>query len=287
MAREEQLLSASIRKTFDDAQDTEKQLSGVMMSLAYGKPEALDDPNNSEVELRSDHEKTLRFYLTNLYRDVAILAERLGVPIFAKNVRKTLKSCGDKELAAMNLLDGADEFYSVRLKEVHWLFKPLATMTDGHAVTGLEIFETILRNAPNIIRAKNLEPTKELDVTNAVFEVLQFAFHDVVRDIQIPQLVKTYRPDFGVRSLMAAAEIKFATSEQEIKTSLDGIYTDMKGYSGHPDWRTFFAVIYTTEAILNQDKLEKECRGVSAEKNWSSIIVVGPGGRKAKQGKDN
>jgi hypothetical protein len=152
-------------------------------------------------------------------------------------------------------------------------------MTDGRAVTGIDIFRTILQNTPAIIRAKGLEPRNEAEVRSAVFEVLQFAFHDAVREIPVGQLFKTYKPDFGVRSLMAAAEYKFADSESEVKKALDEIYVDMKGYSGHYDWRTFFAVIYTTDALAHKEKLEDEFRGVKADVNWTPILVVGKGAR--------
>jgi hypothetical protein len=46
-------------------------------------------------------------------------------------------------------------------------------------------------------------------------------------------------PDIGVSSLMAAAEVKFVTTKQEAKAALDGIYADMKGYSGRDEWRSF------------------------------------------------
>jgi hypothetical protein len=103
-----------------------------------------------------------------------------------------------------------------------------------------------------------------------------------MREIPVGQLLKTYKPELGVRSLMAAAEYKFASSEAEVKKSLDEIYADMRGYYGHPEWRTFFAVIYTTDTLLHQKKLEEEFRGVKADVNWTPIIVVGKGGRGAK-----
>jgi hypothetical protein len=58
-----------------------------------------------------------------------------------------------------------------------------------------------------------------------------------------------------------------------------------RGYYGHPEWRTFFAVIYTTDTLLHQKKLEEEFRGVKADVNWTPIIVVGKGGRGAKTAK--
>lgn len=171
---------------------------------------------------------------------------------------------------------------SATLGKAHGFYDSLATIAEGGAVTGLRVFETILKNTPAIIRAKGIEPSSEAEVRAAIYDVLKFAFHDAVREIPVAQVLKVYKPDLGVRSLMAAAEYKFADTEAEVKKALDEIYADMKGYSGHDDWRTFFAVIYTTDALVHQDKLEAEFRGVKADVNWAPIILVGKGGRKKK-----
>lgn len=34
----------------------------------------------------------------------------------------------------------------------------------------------------------------------------------------------------------------FVNDDDELKAAIDGIYADMRGYRGHYDWRTFFAV---------------------------------------------
>jgi hypothetical protein len=60
---------------------------------------------------------------------------------------------------------------------------------------------------------------------------MSFSFRDVTREIPVPKIFKTYKPDIGVPSLMVAAEYKFIDSHQEAKNALDEIYADMKGYS--------------------------------------------------------
>jgi hypothetical protein len=152
-------------------------------------------------------------------------------------------------------------------------------------LTGLDVFRNILQNTPAIVKLKALEPTNEAVVRKAIFEVLKISFHDAVREIPIGQLLKTYKPDLGVRSLMAAAEYKFCSSETELKKSVGEVFSDMKGYEGHHEWRNFYAVFYTTEPILHQDRLEKEFAGVKANANWTPIIVVGRGRRPVKPAK--
>jgi len=155
-------------------------------------------------------------------------------------------------------------------------------MTRGRAVTGPGVFETVLQNTPKIIEAKNLVPSNEAQVRHAVMEVLGFCFRDVVREIPISKNIKVYKPDIGVTSLMAAPEYKFIDSREKAKQSLGELYTDMKGYSGRYDWRSFYAVLYMTGPFYSQKDVDEEFRVVKADLSWTPIVVVGAGSRQSK-----
>jgi hypothetical protein len=58
--------------------------------------------------------------------------------------------------------------------------------------------------------------------------------------------------------------------------------TDMRGYAGHHAWLSFYAVLYMTENFYNQADVDHEFRLVKADRNWTPLVVVGPGTRKAK-----
>eukprot|EP01035_Chromulina_nebulosa_P038900 gene38901-52539_t len=111
-------------------------------------------------------------------------------------------------------------FHSPPLAAARSLYGSLAVMTEGRAVTGLGVFETILSNTPKIIDQAEAEPSKEADVQRAVLSVLRHAFRDVVQDIHLGKNLKVYKPDIGVRSLMAAAEYKFIDSATEAKATV-------------------------------------------------------------------
>ena len=221
-------------------------------------------------------QETLAYWINKIFGDLAILAELLGLPLLAARV---VKATPAKNVTAMGVVPWSDDLQSATLGTAARFYDSIATIAEGGAVTGLSVFETILKNTPAIIRAKGIEPKSEADVRAAIYEILKFSFHDAVREIPVAQILKVYKPDLGVRSLMAAAEYKFSDSEAEVKKALDEIYADMKGYSGYDEWRTFFAVIYTTDAIVHQDKLEAEFRGIKADINWTPIILVGKGSR--------
>ena len=220
----------------------------------------------------------LVFLIEKVFRDTAILAERLGLPAYRKDVVRKMRSFANLEDIEISHWDSA--FHSPALAAARALYSSLAVMTEGREVTGLGVFETILKNTHKIIKYANLEPTTEAEVRKAVLKVLAFSFVDVVREIPLDKTIKTYRPDIGVRSLMAA---KFIDSEKEAKTALDGIYADMHGYTGHLEWRSFYAVLYKTSEFYSQADVERNFVVVKADLSWQPIVVVGQGGRLARK----
>ena len=275
---EEQLLAASIGETFSDAH------------RALVKYEHVASVNTSDNVEEGDHAddlgdatEYLRFLVEKAYRDTAILAERLGLPAYRKDIMKKMRSFPNLADAGPTRFDPA--FHSPPLAAVRSLYGSLATMTEGRAVTGLGVFETILANTPKIIDQGEVEPSKEADVQRAVLSVLRHAFRDVVQDIHLGKNLKVYKPDIGVRSLMAAAEYKFINSAAEAKTALDGIYADMRGYSGHHEWRSFYAVLYMTQPFFTQADAEAEFELVKADLSWKPMVMVGPGARSKRRAK--
>jgi hypothetical protein len=272
MPLEEQLITASLTDTFHEANKVLEQL------FKLGPRSAKEAEELSEEFEQADH--FLSYYVEKAFRDTCILAERLGLPLLRKEIAKARAKI--KDLKETELLPDEFTFHSPPLQVARDYFASLQTMTQGRDITGLGIFENILQNAGRIVHGLGIEPSNEKHVRDGLRKVLSFAFPDVVKELPIPKTLKTYRPDIGVISLMAAAEVKFATTKQEATVALDGIYTDMKGYSGRDDWRSFYAVIYMTEPFYSQKDAEGEFRLVKAELSWTPFVVFGGGARKNK-----
>ncbi|MEH2623875.1 hypothetical protein V1292_001930 [Bradyrhizobium sp. AZCC 1719] len=145
------------------------------------------------------------------------------------------------------------------------------------------MFENILQSAAKIMKSRGLTPANETEITKQIREVLQFAFPGEVRVPTIEKQLKSYKPDIGVAALMAAVEVKFCTTAEEARSALDGIYADMKGYTGRDDWRSFYAVIYMTEAFYSQADVDREFRLVKAEYSWKPYVVNGAGQRRERK----
>ncbi|QCO55553.1 hypothetical protein EOK75_07205 [Pseudorhodobacter turbinis] len=262
-------MTASIQKNMHAAGIVETKLAG--LTEAYGSrlsEEQFDDYTEAEDELS--------FYITRLYRDVGMLAERLSLPILARDIQRDFKRLSKGALLNMSFSHQAGELYSTSLQRLRGYFSSLTTITKAGSVSGLQVFQTILENTAIIIRDSGIQPSKESEVRNEIVRVLRYSFRDTQKEVSAAKLLKVYKPDIGIPSLMAAAEYKFVSSESALKSSLDGIYADMKGYGGHYDWRTFYAVIYMTEPFAHQKEWEAEFNYTKADINWTPILINGP-----------
>ena len=86
----------------------------------------------------------------------------------------------------------------------------------------------------------------------------------------------------GIKSLKIAIEYKFADSIQDLKTCVDGIYTDLIGYDGSEDWTNFYAVIYQTDHFMTEDQILQDLDFKKLKHNWKLILVYGRGSRTPK-----
>jgi len=174
--------------------------------------------------------------------------------------------------------------YSPSLDYLGTYFRPLQASVPAHQDAGtvaeIQRLERILLGTPKLVKDRGLEPQNEKDVRKAMYDLLIHPYPDTVREIPISKQSKVYKPDIGVPSLKAAVEYKFADSEKELKKALGGIYEDVGGYGGSEDWKTFFAVIYTTEPFLTQAQVDAEFKMSKVDRSWKPLLVVGRGARK-------
>jgi hypothetical protein len=275
MALEEQLLTASLTNIFHEAREVLQKLYDLSPRSAREADEPLEEYEQAEY--------FLSYYVEKAFRDVAILAERLALPLLRTEIAKARAEI--KKLNDTTVLPDDFTFHSPPLQIARDYFESLQTMTQGRDITGLGIFENILQNAGKIVQELKIEPKNEKHVRDCLRQVLSFAFPDVVKEIPLEKTLKTYHPDIGITSLMAAVEVKFVTTKREAKAALDGIYADMKGYSGRDEWRSFYAVIYMTEPFYGQKDVEREFRLVKAELSWTPFVVFGAGTRKKRAAK--
>jgi len=142
--------------------------------------------------------------------------------------------------------------------------------------------ERILQNTPNIIYERKIIPEKEADVRNAVLSILKHIFPTAKKEATVPKILKKFAPDIGITELKTAIEYKYCNNESDVKTAVGGIFEDMHGYAGSPDYTQFYAVIYMTDAFITPSQLEAELEHSLSLDNWHVILVTGKGTRKRK-----
>jgi hypothetical protein len=269
---EEQLLIAAIRESSARIPAL-VQKSGV--EGAYGL-----DENHEPSEESIWADEALEFALERLFIDLIALAERFRLPLLARRIiayRRSIQSLSQLEMPEPNFW--VSEIYQNLMQ----YFDSMASMVDGMAISGLGALQAILENTPNIIADQDLDPKSETEINREIRKVVKYAFHGTVSSPKIPKLIKTYVPEFGVPSLKAAVEYKFAIDEAGVKRAFGGFYEDMRGYSNTTEYQTFFAVLYTTDRIINEKEMKAEFRGNLADMNWIPILVHGSSSKAKKK----
>jgi hypothetical protein len=268
----EHLLVHHIRETLRAAWTSSHEMIQQIENQAYKSVEELDQTDTT-YDLA---EVMFVYYIEKAFREIGMLAERLGLPQTKADL--VVRRKGIKNMTGSALIQMLEDFHSPVLGELDDTFEAMAVMVDGSATTGMSMLESILRNTAGIIADQNLNADKELDVDHAIAKIVRYAFPDFVDKPQIDKAFTKYKPDFGVKSLGALIEYKFAIDEKGVKVALEGISADMINYAGDPNWGKFYAVVYTTLPIPHVNAIEEHFKSSIKEGNrWSIIFVNGPG----------
>lgn len=267
--------------------DIEQQLSEGWNCVQ--KIEAASHSLTSENDYTSDEhdfeELSFESILKRIYISLSLLIESLGYTSLLDDFKHDYAQF-DGKLTRLTMLPHVGEFHSDVLGYFWQYYRTLSSLL-GMDVQDLEDrkdrarLESILQNTAKIVFDRDVIPANEAEVRRCVYQLLIHVFPDTVREIPICQVTKTYKPDIGVRSLRAAAEYKYAATEEEAKKAIGGFYEDMRGYHGSDDWTHFYAVIYMTKPFFTLQQIQAEFSCVGVNPNWQPILVSGDGARKS------
>ncbi|MFA1677194.1 hypothetical protein ACDY97_31950 [Rhizobium mongolense] len=238
---------------------------------------------NEEFEHRAEY---LGYLLRKTHVKMQLLIEKTGYVHFLRQYKKGFDAFENvTELTPVP--EEPDYLISDPLDYIETAFSSLSEIVIGLDDNKLELamVERVLRNAPYIVKDFKADPHSEKDIKATMLKFLQRLFADARHEVKISHVFKTYKADIGIGSLKALIEVKYAQDESELKAELDGIYADMKGYAGDDRWVNFFALIYTTEPIATQERIEAEYALAKVDMSWKPIIVHGTGDRVKPQKK--
>ncbi|CDM57753.1 MULTISPECIES: hypothetical protein [Rhizobium] len=241
--------------------------------------------DHQETEEFGDQKKYLAHTLFQAHLRILLLIEESKIPMYRETYLQGFKSF--KNLATViHWSEDQDVLYSKPLIYIEQHFEALQSMVLQNQVTqvsALSIFERILNHTPYILADADITPTNESQVRNALYNVLKLVFPDMRREIPIAHVIKQYKADLGSSALKTLVEVKYALDEKELRSQIDGVFADMKGYAGNPSqWNKFYALFYTAKPVTSPERMLAHFEGVEASIDWTPIIVHGPGIRKSK-----
>lgn len=233
----------------------------------------------------------LESYIRSIYLFLANIYEAIDQKESMKLLINDFSAAEESGISSLIMLPYVGEFHSEVVGMLSRHQTALADLLGFGEMTGTDAtreeqhLERILLNTPKIIFDRGLVPENEKAVRKAVYDVLVHVFPSTLREIPVPQVTKTYKPDIGVQSLKVAIEYKFSGSEEEVKKAVGGLYEDMRGYAGSEDWTKFYAVIYMSEPFFTIDQIMSEFKHTRADDNWVPILVHGAGKRRKEKAK--
>ncbi|EPU1022796.1 hypothetical protein ACVUNK_004389, partial [Escherichia coli] len=86
---------------------------------------------------------------------------------------------------------------------------------------------------------------------------------------------KEYKPDILIPELFTAVEYKYASTEEKLKSTIEQIAADVKGYTGDNDYNIFYAVFYVTTDFWGLEKFMNVWNENKFPQNWIPVYVVG------------
>ncbi|MEZ8503160.1 hypothetical protein AB6D08_17750 [Vibrio splendidus] len=143
-------------------------------------------------------------------------------------------------------------------------------------ISGLRYLETVLRNTASIVSKTGKKPNSETDVYKTVKVSVEAIFPSSKKPkSNFIKHAKEYKPDILIPELYTAVEYKYAKDEEKLKSTIEQICIDVKGYTGDKDYTVFYAVFYVTEDFWGFKKFKSVWNDYDFPKNWVPIYVVG------------
>ena len=268
----------------------EREISSIIKILDTKRDEIWEavssfDNLNRQSDEYDYYEMKLESALSTFYYLLLAVYERIGILNFIDDIKKDYSNHSDKTKLAPNPIDG--DFYSVVFSDLYKYYECLKNLYDVKGINRRDIeikrLYKILEGTPKLVYDKKLNPQSEGDIRNEMYNLLIHVYPSASRDFPLPKGIKTYKPDIAIKELNSAIEYKYANTENECKTAIDGIFEDMTAYSDWKDWQTFFAVINMTDSFYSKNQVEEMLKQKKAvNENWYIIPVYGKGSRKKR-----
>lgn len=259
-------------------------MSSDFSELAYMWEFASDEAKNDDDYVRKEEElkKNFEHKAKTVYKLIITYIEASSLKEYLIDLKKEFETLfTDKTLFIEEFDDNSGELYSATVSRFWHFLSPFEFSQQNYIdkllkQTGVTYLERILRNTQVIINETNLKPTSEPQIYNAVKFVVKSVFPSALEPTSgFFKSFKNYNPDILIPEIHTAVEYKYADTKAKLKSQIDQVVADTKGYTGDKNYEIFYAVFYVTDDFWGIDKFETVWKEMEFPKNWKGIYIVG------------
>lgn len=278
-------LKKKLEKLLIEAEKLETEVAFHQMNWAEWQGQAeKDGPPDWLIDKDDELAEPFKHLAKSIYLGVVCFLDQLGLEHYLKifiaqfgNDSENLSGVLDFEID--HLWSGAP--YCVWLSKMRQFLCVFPILEDNdeeryRRLSGIQYLENVLDATTSIISRGKNKPTSETKVYNAVKDVLAPIFPTSISPkSNFLKSAKEYKPDILIPELNAAVEYKYADSEAKLKSTIEQIAVDVKGYTGDRDYNIFYAVFYVTEDFWGERKFREFWKELKFPKNWRAFYKVG------------
>jgi len=258
------------------------QMDKIFNLLKNSEETPLIDPDFSPKEIILEKRKEFEYIADRIYNLCIAYLELRNLSIYIEKFDKRILPLYENRdelsnISVNNIYDEEESLLTKTYREFLYSFRAFGGGEEKH-LTGLDYLVNILKATNHILNEKGSKPSKESEVYNSVKIVCDVTFPKAQFDGGLHPFytnAKCYKPDILIPSLHCAVEYKFAKTEKVLVKTIEEILIDVKGYSGHPIYKFFYAVFYVKTGIITENRFKEIWKEKNFPENWKEIFVEG------------
>ncbi|MGN7864930.1 hypothetical protein [Chryseobacterium sp.] len=237
--------------------------------------------NPIHYEKKADIEEKFRDEAWQLYNLCTVYFESLNLKEYLASFKKDMIKQLEESLFENKYSNEDTIPYSITVSKFSKYLVPFE-FSQGSYIdrllkqAGIIYLENILRNTQSILNKIGARPESETSLYNEVKFVIESTFSKSLSPTSgFFKCFKNYNPDILIPDLQVAIEYKYAKSESALKSQIDQVISDIKGYTGNINYKIFYAVFYVTKDFWGAPRFEEAIKEMDFPINWKCIYIVG------------
>lgn len=222
-----------------------------------------------------DEKELTDYYMERAFTQTLVFLEAAGLPNTAAALAKINELAKEDYSEYSAYSDGIYLVWAAKLEA--FVYAIDATFVQNKQGTVTKELIDILRATLYSITDRlcfPLPPKNEGEVHSRIEAVLRCVFPDLRNRPSITKPIKNFEPDTGIPSLRTLIEYKFVDSMDRVKTVVDEVLADTRGYPSK-DWERFIYVIYETARWKPETEWSEMLEQNGVGNNTNIIVLSG------------